>query len=157
VSAWTTDIRLIGAGGEPVDLRRTLLSHGFVELPPMRLDEQAPSLELTLTAEGRTRTIELGQGRRGHVRLTVLGRTPGAGFAEQLVAKARHVLGLDEDLSEFYDRAREDPELAWAADGAGRMIRSPTVFDDVVKTMCTPITSSHCRSARWRTPAEASS
>jgi 3-methyladenine DNA glycosylase/8-oxoguanine DNA glycosylase len=31
----------------------------------------------------------------------------------------------------------EDGELAWAADGAGRMIRSPTVFEDVIKTVCT--------------------
>jgi 3-methyladenine DNA glycosylase/8-oxoguanine DNA glycosylase len=137
VSDWTTDLRLAGAGGEPVDLTRTLLSHGFVELPPMRLDEQAPSLELTRTVDGQTRTIEIGRGRRGHARLTVVGRKPGAKLAGQLVAKARHVLGLDEDLSGFYELVQEDPDLAWAAAGAGRMIRSPTVFDDVVKTICT--------------------
>ena len=48
-----------------------------------------------------------------------------------------HLLRLDEDLSQFYELAAEDPELAWAAGGAGRMIRSPTVFEDVVKTICT--------------------
>ena len=48
MSVWSTEIPLVGAGGEPVELRRTLLSHGFVELPPMRLDEDVPSLELTL-------------------------------------------------------------------------------------------------------------
>jgi N-glycosylase/DNA lyase len=47
------------------------------------------------------------------------------------------VLHLDQDLSSFYDRVREDPELAWAATGAGRMLRSPTVWEDVVKTVCT--------------------
>ena len=31
----------------------------------------------------------------------------------------------------------EDPDLAWAAQGAGRLLRSPTVFEDVVKTICT--------------------
>src|SRR5205085_4874882 len=31
----------------------------------------------------------------------------------------------------------EDPELAWAARGAGRMLRTPTVFEAVVKTVCT--------------------
>jgi 3-methyladenine DNA glycosylase/8-oxoguanine DNA glycosylase len=137
MSDWTTDLRLAGAGGEPVDLTRTLLSHGFVELPPMRLDEEAPSLELTLTVDGQTRTIAIGRGRRGHARLTVVGRRPGARLAEQLVERARHVLGLDEDLSDFYELVRDDADLAWAADGAGRMIRSPTVFDDVVKTICT--------------------
>ena len=44
---------------------------------------------------------------------------------------------LDEDLSAFYAVAKGDPQLAWAAAGAGRMLRSPTVFEDVVKTICT--------------------
>jgi 3-methyladenine DNA glycosylase/8-oxoguanine DNA glycosylase len=48
-----------------------------------------------------------------------------------------HVLRLDEDLSGFYERVREDPELSWAAAGAGRLMRSATVFEDVVKTIAT--------------------
>jgi N-glycosylase/DNA lyase len=47
------------------------------------------------------------------------------------------VLRLDRDLSGFYRLIIEDPDLAWAAAGAGRMLRSPTVFEDVVKTICT--------------------
>jgi 3-methyladenine DNA glycosylase/8-oxoguanine DNA glycosylase len=136
-AAWSIELPLVGAGGEPVDLRRTLLSHGFVELPPMRLDEAAPSLELTLAVNGQARTVEIGRGKRGHARLTVLGRKPGARVAEQLVARVRHVLALDEDLSAFYEEVRGDADLAWAAEGAGRMVRSPRVFDDVVKTICT--------------------
>jgi 3-methyladenine DNA glycosylase/8-oxoguanine DNA glycosylase len=136
-AAWSIEVPLVGAGGEPVDLKRTLLSHGFVELPPMRLDEDAPSLELTLAMNGQARTVEIGRGKRGHARLTVLGRKPGAKVAEQLVARVRHVLALDEDLSAFYEDVRGDADLAWAAQGAGRMIRSPRVFDDVVKTIST--------------------
>jgi N-glycosylase/DNA lyase len=49
----------------------------------------------------------------------------------------RRMLRLDDDLSGFYALAREDPELRWAAKGAGRMMQSPTVFEDVVKTICT--------------------
>lgn len=47
------------------------------------------------------------------------------------------MLRLDEDLSGFYALAKADPDLAWATRGAGRMLRSPTVFEDVVKTLCT--------------------
>jgi N-glycosylase/DNA lyase len=47
------------------------------------------------------------------------------------------MLRLDEDLSGFYAVAARDPELAWVTAGAGRMLRSPTVFEDVVKTLCT--------------------
>jgi N-glycosylase/DNA lyase len=53
------------------------------------------------------------------------------------LAGAAHVLRLDQDLSGFYERVAADPELAWASVGAGRMLRSPTVFEDVVKTICT--------------------
>jgi 3-methyladenine DNA glycosylase/8-oxoguanine DNA glycosylase len=136
-AGWSIVLPLVGAGGVAGDLSRTLLSHGFVERPPLRLDEVAPSLELTLALNGQARTVEIGRGRRGHARLTVLGRKPGAKVADQLVARVRHVLALDEDLSAFYEGVRGDPDLAWAAEGAGRMVRSPRVFDDVVKTICT--------------------
>jgi N-glycosylase/DNA lyase len=52
-----------------------------------------------------------------------------------------HILRLDEDLSGFYELAREDPDLAWVTSGAGRLIRSQTVYEDVVKTICTTNTS----------------
>jgi 3-methyladenine DNA glycosylase/8-oxoguanine DNA glycosylase len=45
-----------------------------------------------------------------------------------------HMFRLDEDLSGFYALVRDD-ELAWCALGAGRMLRAPTVFEDVVKTI----------------------
>jgi N-glycosylase/DNA lyase len=48
---------------------------------------------------------------------------------------------LDEDLSGFYTLVGNDGELAWCALGAGRMLRAPTVFEDVVKTICTTNTS----------------
>jgi 3-methyladenine DNA glycosylase/8-oxoguanine DNA glycosylase len=141
VSTWSTEVPLVGAGGEPVDLRRTLLSHGFVELPPMRLDEDVPALEVTVAVDGKARTIEIRPGRRGRARVSVLGRAPSARIADELVARARHVLALDEDLSDFYGLVAEDPELSWAADGAGRMIRAASVFEDVVKTICTTNTA----------------
>jgi len=56
---------------------------------------------------------------------------------ERFTAAVRHVLRLDADLSPFYTMAAEDPELAWTTSGAGRMVQSPTVFEDVVKTVCT--------------------
>jgi hypothetical protein len=43
-SAWSAALPLRGAGGEPVDLWRTINSHGLVALPPMRIDEEARAL-----------------------------------------------------------------------------------------------------------------
>jgi N-glycosylase/DNA lyase len=141
VSHWSTEISLVGAGGEPVDLKRTLLSHGFVELPPMSLDEDVPKLELTLALNGKARTVEIGPGKPGHAWVSMLGRDPSARAAGHAVARVRHVLALDEDLSDFYQLVADDPELSWTAVGAGRMLRAPSVFEDVVKTICTTNTA----------------
>jgi N-glycosylase/DNA lyase len=69
--------------------------------------------------------------------MTVRGPAVSASVANDLTATVRHVLRLDADLSTFYEAAATDPELAWATGGAGRMVQSPTVFEDVVKTVCT--------------------
>ena len=37
------ELELRGPSGEPVDLRRTLLSHGVAALPPAALDEARAS------------------------------------------------------------------------------------------------------------------
>jgi 3-methyladenine DNA glycosylase/8-oxoguanine DNA glycosylase len=51
----------------------------------------------------------------------------------KLTTTVEHMFRLDEDLSSFYALVR-DHELAWCATAAGRMLRAPTVFEDVVKT-----------------------
>lgn len=132
------EIELVGAGGEPVDLRRTLASHGVAALPPQRLDEERWTLETTLSlAGGGARGVRLSSGRPGTARVELLAGRAGARQRAELLATIRHMLRLDEDLSPFYTVAAAEPELAWAAAGAGRMLRSPTVFEDVVKTVCT--------------------
>jgi 3-methyladenine DNA glycosylase/8-oxoguanine DNA glycosylase len=130
-----TEFRLVGAGGEPVDLRRTIASHGVADLPPNRIDEEAWTLELTVPVDGTApRTVIVSQGRPGYGRIDVLGRRTGAAQNRRLREPVQHVLRLDEDLSPFYEVAATDPDLSWVAAGAGRMIRSPTVFEDAVKT-----------------------
>jgi 3-methyladenine DNA glycosylase/8-oxoguanine DNA glycosylase len=132
-------LRLVGGGGERVDYVRLLNSHGLAELPPMRIDQQARTLSVTLpVGVGRPRTVHVRSGRPGFVEMTVDGRAPSATVLAELQAKVAHILRLDEDLSPFYGMVADDPDLSWvAAAGAGRMIRSATVFEEVVKTVCT--------------------
>jgi 3-methyladenine DNA glycosylase/8-oxoguanine DNA glycosylase len=48
------------------------------------------------------------------------------------------MLGLEQDLSEFYTLAREEPKLAKMVERqAGRLLRSPTLFEDVMRTLFT--------------------
>jgi 3-methyladenine DNA glycosylase/8-oxoguanine DNA glycosylase len=129
---------LVGPGGERIDLWRTLTSHGMTSLPPMQLDEERQTLEVTLSVNGRRpRTVRIHSPRPGYGELTFIGRKPGPRMIERLLAKARHLLRLDEDLSPFYALASEDPALTWVTGGAGRMMRSASVFEDVIKTICT--------------------
>jgi N-glycosylase/DNA lyase len=133
------ELALRGPTGEPVDLWRTLVSHGFAELPPMRLDPATRSLALTLRVPGAApRRVRIGPGRPGRALVEVLGPgRAGPRVRPAIEEGARRVLGLDQDLSGFYATAATDPDLAWATAGAGRMLASPTVFEDVVKTICT--------------------
>jgi N-glycosylase/DNA lyase len=51
---------------------------------------------------------------------------------------ARHILRLDDDLQRFYLATKNDPDFSWIGEqGAGRLLRSPTVFEDLVKMICT--------------------
>jgi 3-methyladenine DNA glycosylase/8-oxoguanine DNA glycosylase len=137
VAAATLDFPLVGAGGEPVDLWRSLVSHGLTELPPFRVDEEGRTLEVTVAVDRTVRTLRIRAGAPGVGIVEPLGRSLGARQAAAALALVRKMLRLDEDLSPFYERAATDPELVWATAGAGRLLRSPTVFEDVVKTICT--------------------
>jgi N-glycosylase/DNA lyase len=139
---WTAEFPLVGPAGEVIDLRRVFLSHGIAELPPMRLDQKAWTFEITVPlARVGARTLRIAQARPGHGLISVTGHSLTAQVGAAVMAQVRHVLSLDLDLTPFYAVAAEDPDLAWVLTGAGRMVRSPTVFEDVVKTVCTTNTS----------------
>jgi 3-methyladenine DNA glycosylase/8-oxoguanine DNA glycosylase len=132
------ELRLAGPRGEPVDLWRTIVSHGVADLPPGVVDEEGRSYETTLPVpRGRPRTIRIREGRPGRAVVDVRGPALSEAGRERVTAAVRRMLNLDEDLSGFYNVALADGELSWATAGAGRMLRSPTVFEDVVKTICT--------------------
>ncbi len=128
---------LRGPTGEPVDLARTVNSHGFADLAPSSVDEEATLAVTIRVPGGRPRRVLIRPGKAGSARVDVLGPVPGTRVRAAALRGAAHVLRLDQDLSGFYALARDDPDLAWVTSGAGRMLRSPTVFEDVVKTVCT--------------------
>jgi 3-methyladenine DNA glycosylase/8-oxoguanine DNA glycosylase len=61
---------------------------------------------------------------------------------EELARQAAWMLGLDQDFSTFYALARGEPKLLHAEGRAqGRILRSPTLFEDTIKTILTTNTS----------------
>jgi 3-methyladenine DNA glycosylase/8-oxoguanine DNA glycosylase len=132
------EIPLEGPKGERVELVRTIMSHGVADLPPGHVDEERRAYATTLVLpSAQPRTIRIVAGRPGFARVEVEGRKLGARAARDLTAAVRQILNLDEDLSEFYALVGDDPDLSWAPRGAGRMLRTPTVFEAVIKTVCT--------------------
>ncbi|HEX9049050.1 MAG TPA: Fe-S cluster assembly protein HesB [Anaeromyxobacter sp.] len=136
---------------EPFDLALTVTSHGFYDLPPWRWDAERRVLARPLAlATGRVVDAEVAEAERGLAfRALARGRLSTA-EADEARRLLRACLSLDEDLGPFRARAaaleaeraagarRDLPDLRWAlARGAGRLLRSPTVFEDAVKTLCT--------------------
>src|SRR5207342_3114252 len=71
------ELRLRGAGGEPVDLWRTLISHGFSDLPPLAIDTDRHTLDVTLRMpRGRPRRIRVGAGTLASRRSAAARRLP---------------------------------------------------------------------------------
>ena len=128
-------IPLTGAGGEPVDFWRTVRSHGLPSLPPMAIDEVARTFTVTLRLPAGPRTVHVASDS-GVVRVHAAMPLPRESVVPA-VAAVRHILRLDADLSGFYALACTDPRLAWCVTGAGRMARSATPFEDLIKTVCT--------------------
>lgn len=128
---------LRGPGGEPVDLARTVESHGCTTLPPMRPSLDPPSLEAVLRVpSGKPRRIRIAADG-GQAVVEAFGPAPSPAASGALLRGAAWLLRLDADLSPFYAMVAEDPDLAWVANGAGRMARSASPFEDLVKTICT--------------------
>ena len=65
--------------------------------------------------------------------LLVYGMWPGP-VADSAIDKVKWMLGIEEDLGLFHHLCERDRDLKWVAEHkVGRMLRSPTVFEDLVK------------------------
>src|SRR5919199_373819 len=118
------------------DFKRTLISHGWYDLRPfewvdnatlVRVLDAGGAAPVAVTIRGDGRALRVSTPRR-------LGRRALA----RVERDVRHIFRLDERLTEFYEAVAGDPDFSWiASDGAGRLLRSPTVFEDLVKSVMT--------------------
>jgi 3-methyladenine DNA glycosylase/8-oxoguanine DNA glycosylase len=77
----------------------------------------------------------------GGVSVEVKDRLKGA-EREEIGQKVWWMLGLGQDFTAFYKLARKEPSLTHVEEKAlGRLLRSPTLFEDAVKTILTTNTT----------------
>lgn len=114
--------------------KHTIRSHGWYDLLPFVIDEENGTLGFVLDNGGRPvfTTITDGDGS-----LSVDVNSPEFDH-DLLIRDVRHVLRLDDEMDAFYAAAEKAGQVVWAsAANAGRLLRSPTVWEDLVKSICT--------------------
>lgn len=117
----------------------TVNSHGWSELPPFRLDAAEWKLSYVFDNKHLRNPVaaEISENEKGLIiEFTETGFDRQA--EEEILRDIRHILRIDEDLNQFYKLSDRVKNLSWISrENAGRLLRSPTVFEDLVKTICT--------------------
>jgi N-glycosylase/DNA lyase len=119
---------------------RTVYSHGWCTLQPFSIDKEHQALNRIFSLTDGTlifdkiwspKNSQLIINANTALKLTVIQR-------KDLAQQIKACLRLNEDYSDFYREAQHNPKHRWiATTKAGRMLRAPSVFEDVVKMICT--------------------
>jgi 3-methyladenine DNA glycosylase/8-oxoguanine DNA glycosylase len=126
----------------PFSLQSVLRSHGWVQLAPF--SAETPYEAFTYTdqlAQGARVTFWTVQSVEEGVHVAVKGEVNAFEEAE-IRSKLTRMLDLERDLAPFYTIAEQEPKLSYMAERArGRILRSATLFEDIVKTIMTTNTA----------------
>ena len=118
-------------------LRPILRSHGWSCLAPLEAADS--SFRYPLLLNTRTAIAVEVTGLAGSLRIRA-DRPLTPGQRNQLVACVKHMLSLDFPLGDLLTMCKAKkaaPLLRLVRHGWGRMLRSPTFWEDAVKTLCT--------------------
>ncbi len=122
---------------QPFNYHSVINSHGWIQLAPFQFDEPTSTLAYTLRASnGRVMHLKIREAEAG-VSVETKGRLSKL-ESNELQEAVSWMFAMDADYSSFYKAARKEPNLKKAIQLArGRVLRSPTLFEDVVKTIFT--------------------
>jgi len=125
----------------PFSLEQTVLLHGWVWLAPYAWDEARQALQRwEELPSGRVVRLTITQPKASRVAVAVEPPTPLTPEDRQaIVQRVRRALALDLDLSEFIAVAKREHPGVWRLlrAGGGRLLRGFTLYEDLVKTLCT--------------------
>jgi len=116
---------------------QTLFSHGWSQLLPFAVDRENLKLSYVFDALGKLISAQISE-VNGNLQIEIAENKLNQKAKDKITRDVRHVLRLDDDLQKFYKLTKTEKRLAWIAKlKAGRLMRSPTVWEDLVKTICT--------------------
>ncbi|MGI8787625.1 MAG: DNA-3-methyladenine glycosylase family protein [Pyrinomonadaceae bacterium] len=129
-------LKLYLAAPKNFSFRQTIYSHGWSQLLPFEVDRENLRLNYVSNDSEKPLAAQISE-TDGKIRIEIDGRA-NRKAREKILRGVRHILRFDDDLREFYRITKSEKRLAWIAKkNAGRLLRSPTVFEDLVKTICT--------------------
>jgi hypothetical protein len=116
--------------------RATMGSHGWFDLLPFALSPTLYEVQYAASSGGGTVSVTLrAKGKRLLVDVHKETKASAAAFAAQ-------ILGLPWDLAYFHTEIADEADLSWITGGGhGRMLRSATLFEDLVKALITTNTT----------------
>ena len=115
----------------------TMSAHGWCQLLPFAWDDDTQTLTRTEELSGRAVALKLSTAQNA-----VEVETDGECDRAEVEARVSRMLQLDCPLDGFHAYCRTRPELAAIAGSArGRLLRSPTLWEDVVKVIATTNTT----------------
>jgi 3-methyladenine DNA glycosylase/8-oxoguanine DNA glycosylase len=132
---------------KPYDFATSVRDHGWIQLAPFQwLDEKKSLQRVERLSSGRAVLLQIASSDAGNVERIYIKVQPNRKLTQdeqqEIRDKVHWMLKLDEDFSEFYRLCESEPELlVKVASGRGRLLRSSTIFEDVVKTICTTNTT----------------
>jgi len=117
---------------------RTVYSHGWSALKPFSIDRSEHALHRTLELyNGRISSIIISQ-KSIESLLVVSGQSVNPEERKDIIRQVRSCFRIEEDYTEFYREAGKHRKFRWITRaGAGRLLRAPTVFEDMIKMICT--------------------
>ena len=116
---------------------QTLFSHGWSQLLPCEVERESLRLNYVFDDSGKPVSAQITEAG-GKLKIVTAEDRINQKLKEKILRDVRHILRLDDDLKGFYRLAEAEPRLSWMAkNNAGRLLRSPTIFEDLVKTICT--------------------
>lgn len=114
----------------------TVNGHGWCDLLPFEYDEASGRLDYVFRSVRSGKPVSVSIAEYG--KMLMLETSAKKADKDEVLRAVGHILRFDDDLDDFYSIVSKEGSLCWVGQvNAGRLLRSHTVFEDLVKTLCT--------------------